>query len=298
MKEKENHVADQMIKGTARGAPLLLVGLSCAALASEAARIHGCRPTAAAALGRALGGALLLSAMLKGGQRVILQVAGDGPLGGIVAEADAGGHCRGYVKGPETDLFLPDGKLDVGGAVGEGLLHVIRDLGIRQRYQGSVPIQSGEIALDLAHYLHVSEQIPSAVALGLFVEPDGAVGAAGGYMLQALPGADDLMLEFLEHRLAETPPVTSMLLEGMTPEEMLKEAVGIPFDILERKEPRLACPCSRERVLGALAALPMADREELAGKGEPVSVTCEFCRTAYEVAPSELLPREGGDGEG
>jgi molecular chaperone Hsp33 len=281
-------MADHLIKGTAKGAPLLVVALSCPALAAEAARIHGCRPTAAVALGRSLGGALLLSAMLKEGQRVILQVAGDGPLGGIVAEADAFGHARGYVKHPEVDLFLPDGKLDVGGAVGAGFLHVVRDLGVRQNYRGSVPLQSGEIAADLAHYLHVSEQVPSAVALGVFVEKDGAVDVAGGYMLQALPGADDLMLEFLEHRIAETKPVTAMLRDGMTPEEMLKEAIGIPFDVLERKEPRLACPCSRERVLNALAALPLADRDELADKGEPIVVTCEFCRTVYEITPETI----------
>jgi molecular chaperone Hsp33 len=279
---------DELIKGTAKGAPLLVVGVSCPALAAGAAHIHACRPTAAVALGRALGGALMLSAMLKEGQRIILQVAGDGPLGGIVAEADAAGCARGYVKQPGVDLFLPDGKLDVGGAVGAGFLHVVRDLGVRQNYRGSVPLQSGEIADDLAHYLHVSEQIPSAVALGVFVEPDGNVSAAGGYMLQVLPGANDLMLEFLEHRIAETKPVTSMLRDGMTPEEMLREAIGIPFDILERKEPRLSCPCSRVRVLNALAALPLADREELAGKGEPVRVTCEFCRTTYEIPPSSL----------
>lgn len=283
-------MADQLVKGTAKGVPLLLVGLSCSGLAAEAARIHGCRPTAAAALGRALGGALLLSAMLKEGQRVILRVAGDGPLGGIVAEADAAGSARGYVKRPEVDRYRPDGRIDVGGAVGEGLLHVVRDLGLRQRYQGSVPLQTGEIALDLAHYLNVSEQIPSAVALGVFVEPDGSVGAAGGYMVQALPGADDLVIEFLEHRLAEAKPATTMLLDGMTPEEMLREAVGVRFDILERREPVLRCPCSRARVLDALAALPAADRDEMVARGEPVVVTCEFCRTVYEIPPAELLP--------
>lgn len=285
-------MADQLIKGTAKGAPLLVVSLSCPALAAEAARIHGCRPTAAVALGRSLGGALLLSAMLKEGQRVILQVAGDGPLGGIVAEADAVGRARGYVKHPEVDLYLPDGKIDVGGAVGAGFLHVVRDLGVRQNYRGSVPLQSGEIAADLAHYLHVSEQVPSAVALGVFIDKGGIVGEAGGYMLQALPGADDLMLEFLEHRIAETKPVTAMLRDGMSPEEMLKEAIGIPFDILERKEPKLSCPCSRERVLNALAALPLADRDELAEKGEPIVVTCEFCRTTYEITPEAIRDLE------
>jgi molecular chaperone Hsp33 len=281
-------VADELIKGTARGAPLLVVGLSCPALAGEAARVHGCRPTAAAALGRALGGALLLSATLKEEQRVILQLSGDGPLGGLVAEGDAAGRARGYVKNPDVDLFLPDGKLDVGGAVGEGFLNVVRDLGLRQRYQGSVPLQTGEIAADLAHYLHASEQIPSAVALGVFVEKDGSVGAAGGYLVQALPGADEMLLEFLEQRLAEARPVSTMLLDGMTAAEMLKDAIGVPFDVLERKEPRLACPCSRDRVLGALAALPMADRDELAEKGEPVVVTCEFCRTVYEISPGTI----------
>ncbi|HEY3489135.1 MAG TPA: Hsp33 family molecular chaperone HslO [Candidatus Deferrimicrobiaceae bacterium] len=281
-------MGDQLIKGTAKGAPLLVVGVSCTAAVAEAARIHDCHPTAAVALGRALGGALLFSAMLKEGQRVILQVAGDGPLGGIVAEGDAAGRTRGYVKQPHADLYLPDGRIDVGGAVGKGILSVVRDLGVRQNYRGSVPMQTGELAEDLAHYLHVSEQIPSAVALGVFIDPDGSVGAAGGYMLQALPGADDLMLEFLEHRITETKPVTAMLRDGMTPEEMLKEAIGIPFDILERKEPRYFCPCSRERVLNALAALPMADREELSEKGEPVVVTCEFCRTVYEITPEAI----------
>jgi molecular chaperone Hsp33 len=279
---------DQLIKGTAKGAPLLLVAVSCTDVAAEAARVHEAGPTATVALGRALGGALLLSAMLKEGQRVILRIAGDGPLGGIMAEADALGRARGYMKNPGAELFLPDGRVDVGGAVGSGLIEVVRDLGMRQTYRGSVPIRSGEIAEDLAHYLHASEQIPSAVALGVFLESGGVAGAAGGYMLQSLPGADDLMLEFIEHRLAESKPVTTMLRDGMSPEEMLKEVVGIPFDILERKTPRFGCPCSRERVLDALTALPAADRAELAGRGEAVAVTCEFCRKRYEIDPSEL----------
>lgn len=297
---------DQLVKGTVKDAPLLVVGLVDTELVRRATELHDTFPTASAAFGRSLSGALLLASVLKEGQRVILQLSGDGPLKSVVAEADWAGRARGYVRRPHIHLGPRDGKLDVGRAIGAGTLNVIRDLGLRQQYQSSVPLQTGEIASDLAYYLQTSEQVPSAVSLGVFVDTDNAVKASGGFMIQVMPGADDETLSYLEGRLPAVRPVSEMIRDGLGAEDIVREAVGLPLEIGERKVPDWFCPCTRERVLAALSTLGPKDIEELSEKGEAVEVRCEFCKAEYFVTPEELhaLPRSrppagnghGGDG--
>ncbi len=266
-----------------------MVGLVDTGTVEKARLIHDTYPTASAVLGRTISGAILLSSLLKEGQRVILQVVGDGPIKGIVAEADWLCRVRGYVKRPHIHLGLKDGKLDVGRAVGKGFLNVIKDLGLREPYQGSVSLQTGEIATDLAYYFNTSEQIPAAVSLGVHVDVDNSVKASGGFMVQVLPGVKDETIEYLEKRLKGLRPVSSMILEGLGPKEIMEEAVGLPVDVLESKEVLYYCPCNKDRVLDTIVTLGKEDMQDIACRGETVEVECQFCKTEYTISQEEIL---------
>lgn len=259
-------------------------------LADEARRRHGCYPTASAALGRALSAGALMGALLKTGQRVGLKFEGNGPLKKVLVEADSNGAVRGCVGVPEVQLLTADGKLDVGKALGRaGFLTVTRDLGMKEPYRGMVQLLSGEIAEDLALYLTESEQTPSAVGLGVFVEPDNRVSAAGGFLIQALPGADDETLDRLMEHINSLPPVTTLLREGYTPEKMLEALFeGIPFKTLEKRELAFVCTCSREKIERALVSLGRAELSDMARQEEGTEVTCEFCRQVYRLSREEL----------
>src|SRR5713226_1468510 len=252
--------------------------------AVEAARRrHKTAPTATAALGRMLTGAGLLGVALKRGQTVMVRIQGDGPLGGALVMRDAEGTVRGYVANPQAHLPLtPRGKLDVGGAVGRGTLHVTLDLGLRVPYHGSVPLVSGEIAEDLASYLVVSHQIPSVVALGVLVAPTERVMAAGGLIVQVMPGADERVVSYLEQRARVLPAITSMISTGRTPEEMVEAAMGTMVSrVVERGPVRFRCRCSRRKVQRVLISLGAAElRETLAEQGQ-VEVCCNFCSARY-----------------
>ncbi len=279
---------DRIVKGMAKGEPLLVVGVQSTGMAERAKTIHGTLPTASAALGRALSGAALLSAFLKEGQRVMIQIAGDGPLRGIIAESDWRGRVRGYVRRPCVHLGVRDGKLDVGRAVGRGTLTVLKDLGLREYYRGTVPLSTGEIASDIAYYLSASEQIPAAVSLGVYVEPDNSVSASGGFLVHPLPGCAPGLIEELEDRLQNVRPVTEMIREGMSPRKMLEEAVGRQVDVREEKEVTYFCSCTRERMQDALVTLGPGDLCSMARRGKDAMVRCEFCHTTYVVTRAEL----------
>jgi molecular chaperone Hsp33 len=186
-------------------------------------------------------------------------------------------------------LGLKDGKLDVGRAVGKGYLNVIKDLGIREYYRGIVPLQTGEIAMDLAYYLNASEQLPAAVSLGVYIDVDNSVKASGGFLVHPLPGAGEDAIGRLEKRLQGIRPVSGMILDGMGPREIMEEATGHPVDILEGKEVRFHCPCTKDRVLDAIATLGKAEIDELIKRGEPAKVECHFCRTEYILSQLELF---------
>lgn len=251
-------------------------------LVEEARRRHGAWPTAAAALGRALTGGALLGAALKTGQRVALKFEGDGPLRKIVVEADSNGAVRGYVAEPQVHLPPKNGKLDVAGALGRtGLLTVSKDLHLKEPYQGIVQLVSGEIAEDLALYLAESEQISSALALGVYVETDGRVAAAGGFLIQTLPPVQEEVLNQLIARIQKLPSVTDLLRTGSRPEAILTEIYAdLPYSILDKYSLAWQCACSRERVEKALITLGREELANLAAEGE-TTITCEFCRQVH-----------------
>ncbi len=258
-------------------------------IVEEARKRHRTVPTATAALGRALTAAALLGLDLKTG-RVMLQINGGGPLGEILAESDAEGNVRGLVQRPHVHLTPQRGKLLVGQAVGRnGYLSVTRDLGLKEPYQGSVSLVSGEIAEDLSYYLTVSEQIPSAVALGVFVDEDNSVRAAGGFLIQTLPAATEEQITRTEEILRKLPPVTSLLREGLSPEEILERIFGKEnIEILEKRPLAYRCRCSRERVERALAALGPEELKSLIRRGETAEITCDFCGEVYHFEIPEL----------
>ncbi|MFN3739854.1 MAG: Hsp33 family molecular chaperone HslO [Thermodesulfovibrionales bacterium] len=279
---------DILIKAMLKEDPVMVVSLIDTETVEKARKIHDTLPTATAALGRVISGALLLASTLKENQKVTLQIRGDGPIREIIAEADARYRVRAYIKRPHIHMGLKDGKLDVGRAIGKGFINVIRDLGLREVYQSSVPLQTGEIATDLAYYLNVSEQIPSAVSLGVYVDTDNSVKASGGFMIQRLPGARDEVISFIERKLSNVKTASSMILEGLSPLEIIEEAVGLPVDVLDEREVTYYCSCSKERVLGAMVTLGRSEIEEMLKKGENLEVSCRFCGNVYDVTLNDL----------
>jgi len=259
-------------------------------LADEARRRHGAWPTASAALGRALTAGALMGALLKTGQRVALRFEGNGPLKKILVEADSNGAVRGCVGAPEVHLETPEGKLDVGNALGKaGFLTVTKDLGMKEPYHGMVQLMSSEIAEDLALYLTESEQTPSAVGLGVFVEPENRVSAAGGFLIQALPGADGATIDRLMAHIEGLPPLTSLLREGKTPEQLLEELFkGIPFKTLEKRALAFRCSCSREKIESAVLSLGTGEIDDMIQRDGGAEVTCEFCRQVCRLDRDDL----------
>ncbi|MCS7172611.1 MAG: Hsp33 family molecular chaperone HslO [Armatimonadetes bacterium] len=252
-------------------------------LVEEARVRHGTAPTATAALGRALTASGLLAGTLKRGQKVTLRILGDGPLGGILADGTAEGAVRGYVQNPHVHLPLRrPRKLDVGTAVGRGVLHVTRDLGLRYPYHGAAPLVSGEIGEDLAYYFAQSEQIPSVVALGVLVEAQGHVAAAGGFLVQVLPGTREEILAYLDAHSRTLPPVTALVWRGLRPVEILQVALGdLPFRVLEERPLRFQCTCSVKRVREVLTSLGPRELGALLREQGRAEVRCRFCGEHY-----------------
>jgi len=259
-------------------------------LVDEARRRHGTWPTASAALGRALTGGALLGALLKTGQRLALKFEGNGPLKKIIVEAESNGAVRGYVGAPQVQMVNEAGKLDVAGALGgAGFLTVTRDLGLKEPYKGMVQLYTSEIAEDLAYYLTESEQVPSAVGLGVFVEEDNRVSAAGGFLIQTMPPADERVIERLMDQIGSLPPITQLLREGKSPEQMLEQLfTGIPYMTLEKRMLAFRCTCSREKIEKVLISLGKDELSELKERDENTEVTCEFCSERYSLNREEL----------
>jgi molecular chaperone Hsp33 len=269
-----------------------VIGLACVTtgLAEEARRIHGTSRTASAALGRALSGGLLMGALMKKGQRLALKFEGNGPLKKIIVEADNDGTVRGFVGVPEAEVPFKDEKLNVSGALGsQGLLTVIKDLGLKEPYQGVVNLLSGEIGEDIAFYYSESEQIPSAVGLGVFVEPDGKVSAAGGFLIQTLPPTEARMVDRLIENIRKTPRVTDFFRDGKIPEALLADLFsGTTCHVLGRTPLFFRCRCSQERVEKILVALGKVELSKMIDEQGKAEVTCEFCRTGYHFSRKEL----------
>lgn len=267
-------------------------GLACVTtrLVNEVSLKQETTPTAIAALGRALTGGALMGALLKTGQRVALKFEGNGPLRKILVEADSDGTVRGTVGDRSADLPSRNGKFDVAGALGRaGFLTVTKDLRMKEPYRGTVQLYTSEIAEDLAFYLTESEQIPSAVGLGVYVETNGVISAAGGFLVQSLPPSDDEVIDRLTGQIRTMPSITELLRTGGTPEELLDRIFsGIPLDFLEKRSLSFKCSCGRERVANALVSLGRDELNAMIEREEAIEVTCEFCREVYAFSREEV----------
>ena len=256
-------------------------------LVQEAADRHHTSHLATAALGRAMSGALMLAATMKDGERILLKLKGDGPLGEVVAEAQ-GTSVRGYVGEPDVFMPLKNGKLDIGGALRQGTITLTRYLQNGESFTGHAELADGEIATDITNYLYMSEQTPSSVALGVLVDKDGKVLAAGGYFIQAMPGCDEEVLEKLGNNVAVTPYVTQLLELGYTPEKIIEVlARGLEFDIKESMPVKFSCGCSKDKILNMLAALRQDDIDYLTEQPD-TEVHCQYCNKVYHFSSEEL----------
>jgi molecular chaperone Hsp33 len=276
-------MSDYLLRILTKGGTVRALACCTTELVEEARQRHGALPLATVAMGRALTGGVLLGALLKGDQRLALKFEGNGPLQKVMVEAEPDGTVRGFVAAPEAELPLKSGKLDVAGGIGRaGFLSVSKDLGLKEPYRGLVQLYTSEIGEDLAYYLTESEQTPSAVGLGVFVDPSGSVAAAGGFLIQTVPPGDDALIEQLMGRIAELPPLSELFLLGTTPEQLLERLFAdIPYTSLERRELRFRCTCTREKIERVLLSLGRAELERLLAEQHGAAVTCEFCRELY-----------------
>ena len=283
---------DYIVRAMSKDGYVKAAAITSAGIVERARCIHKTTPTATAALGRVLTAASIMGNMQKVENGALtLQIKGGGPLGTILATSDAQGNVRGYVQNPGISLLEKyAGKLDVGAAVGtEGMLTVIRDLQMKEPYIGSIKLVSGEIAEDITAYFAQSEQIPTACALGVLVGEDHKVRAAGGYLLQLLPGAPDGVIDRLEQGIREAGPVTPLLSSGMTPEEILKKVMpGFELELFERDPVEYRCYCSRERVTSTLVAIGRKDLQEIVDEGKPINIECQFCDMIYTFTPEQV----------
>ena len=275
---------DYMIRATAADDSIRAFAATTRQMVEDARMAHDTTPVCTAALGRLLTGGVMFGSMLKEDRALVtLQIRSDGPAGGITVTADSHFHAKGYVNNPHVRIPLkPNGKLDVSGALGKGTLTVIRDIGLKDPYIGTVRMPSGEIAEDLTYYFAESEQIPSSVGLGVLVDRDWSVKQAGGFILQLMPGASDDVIDELERRLQKVDSVTAMLEDGMLPEDILVELVGsFGLQITQKHEVSFACSCSKERIEKALISIGPKDIREMIDEGKPVEVGCQFCGRKY-----------------
>lgn len=282
---------DEIIRATGADGFLKIAVITARNTVQRAREIHNTSPVASAAFGRTLCAASLLgNAMKEEDGSLTIRVAGDGPLRGVVAVSDSDGYVRGYVGQPFVDLPLrPDGKLDVGTAVGRnGSLTVSRDIGLKEPYVGSVELVSGEIAEDFTAYLIESEQVPSACGLGVLVDTDTSIKAAGGFLVQLMPGAEEALIAKLEENIFLMDQLTTILDED-GPEAVFSQLMkGIEYHIVSREPVGYRCFCSRERAAEAIACIDPKDLDEMIAEGKEIEVGCQFCDASYCFTPEDL----------
>jgi len=283
---------DKIIHATAQSGGVRIVAAETTALVNEAVTRHNTMPTASAAYGRMLTAGALMGSMLKGAQdSVTLQINGGGISGGVLVTGRAEGRVKGYIVNPDADLPQNDqGKLDVSGIIGiDGKFTVITDLGMKEPYVSSTPIYTGEIAEDLAYFYTVSEQTPSAVALGVLVDVDGSIQKAGGFIIQMLPGADEMLADLITYRLEEIPSLTTFLRDGNSIVEIIQYIFeGMDLNILSEGTPELYCDCTRERVEKALISIGEKDLQHLYDDNKSEELICHFCNTKYDFTHEDI----------
>jgi len=281
---------DYLVKATVYDNAIRAYAASTTETVGEAQRRQDTWATASAALGRTVTITAMMGAMLKGDDSITVKVEGDGPIGAIVADANAKAEVRGYVSNPHVDFELNAiGKLDVSRAVGAGNLSVVKDLGMRDYFTGSVPIVSGEISEDFTYYFATSEQVPSAVGAGVLVNPDLSILAAGGFIVQVLPGVSDEVIEKLEQHIKEFPAISGLIQEGYTPEQLLERLFeGADINFLERMPVQFKCKCSRERIESAIAGLGKDEIQAMIDEDGGADANCHFCNEAYHFSKEDL----------
>ena len=282
---------DYLVRATAADAQVRAFAATTRQTVETARQNHNTSPVVTAALGRLLTAGAMMGSMLKGKEDLLtLQVTGDGPMGGMTVTADSMGGVKGYANEPQ--VILPansQGKLDVGGAVGNGILRVIRDMGLKDPYVGQTALQTSEIAEDLTYYFATSEQVPSSVGLGVLMEKDNTVKQAGGFIVQLMPFAEEETIQKLESNLSKIRSVTSLLDEGVTPEGLLELVLeGMDFQFLETRDVKFACNCSKERVEKALISIGREEIGNMIADGETIEVKCHFCNNGYHFSIPEL----------
>ena len=282
---------DLILRGVAAKEQLRFFSAVTTNLVEEARGRHNTSPVATAALGRLLTGGAMMGIMMKGEKDLLtLQVVGDGPLGKVTVTADSKGRVKGYVDNPLVLIpAKPNGKLDVSGAMGAGYLNVIKDLGLKEPYSGQVDLVSGEIAQDLTYYFAASEQVPSAVGLGVLLSKENVVKEAGGFIVQVMPYAEEEVISRLEENVAKVTSVTKLLEEGHTAKSLAEVILdGFDMEINEEVQPAFYCNCSKERVEKALISIGEKELSSLVEEGKPAELNCHFCNTNYLFSPEEL----------
>ncbi|WP_305080942.1 Hsp33 family molecular chaperone HslO [Oceanobacillus sp. CFH 90083] len=282
---------DYLIKATTYNGMIRAYAVTSTETVEEARRRQDTWATASAALGRTITVTAMMGAMLKGDDSVTVKVMGNGPIGAIIADGNAAGHVRGYVTNPHVDFDLNEkGKLDVSRAVGtEGNISVIKDLGMKDYFTGETPIVSGEISEDFTYYFATSEQVPSAVGAGVLVNPDLSILAAGGFIVQVMPGADEAVIERLEDRIQSFPAISSLIQEGKTPEEILYTLFDKDnVNILEKMPIAFQCKCSKDRLANAIIGLGEEEIQQMIDEDHGAEATCHFCNERYTFTEEEL----------
>ena len=284
-------MSDYIIRGMAADKQVRFFAANTKDLVEKARRIHNTSPIATAALGRLMTGTAMMGSMCKNDSDIVtVQIKGDGPMGGLVVTSDAKARVKGYVY--NKDVMLPpnaQGKLDVGGAIGNGVLTVIKDLGLKEPYSGQTNLITGEIAEDLTYYFASSEQVPSSVGLGVLMNKDNTVRCAGGFIIQLMPFATEETISQLEENLKDVTSVTDFLDKGYTPEQMLEKLIGhLDLEITDTIPTQFYCNCSKERVEQAVASIGKKDIQEMIDEGKDIEVKCHFCNTAYNYTVEDL----------
>ncbi len=290
-------MSDYIVRATAANNSIRAFAINSKETAETARIDHNTSPIMTAALGRLLAAGAMMGSMMKGEKDILtLQIQCSGPAKGLTVTADSTGKVKGFVSNPIVELPPnTQGKLNVGGALELGVLSVIKDLGLKEPYVGQCQLQTGEIAEDLTYYFATSEQIPSAVGLGVLVEKDGSVKQAGGFIIQLMPFTDEEIIDRLEKRITEIDSVTNMLERGLTPEGILEEVLGdFGLEVTDTIPTAFVCDCSKEKVSRALSTINKKDLDDIINDGESIEVKCQFCNKAYEFGIEELKALKKG----
>lgn len=285
------NTSDYIVRATAANSQIRAFAIQSRNLVEKARQVHHTSPVATAALGRLLSGAAMMGSMMKGENDILtIQMKGDGPIQGITVTADSHANVKGYVGNPNV-IIGPNyaGKLDVGAAIGYGTLSVSKDLGLKEPYNSQIPLTTSEVAEDLTYYFAKSEQIPSAVGLGVLMSKENTVEQAGGFIIQLMPFAEESVIDILEKKVSEITSVTTLLGEGYTPEMLLEKLLGdFGLEILDTLPSQFSCNCSKEKVLKALISIGKKELREMITEGKSIEVHCHFCNTNYEISVEEM----------